>query len=133
MWNPSQRCICFNEPVFHRVQTFPRAQILQEFNFHCLKLAENDNRGFKIEFEVRSDACKPDRLLLGPGELNCSVKKKAFCFVKELNEVGTDLSKVAGDSEPNRQKNRYPYILPCESELAKQEPQNVLAFIFVCF
>lgn len=51
-------------------------------------------------------------------------EKKVFCFVKELNEVGTDLSKVAGDSEPNRPKNRYPYILPCKCELAKQELQN---------
>lgn len=50
----SQRCISFAEFMFHRVQTFPRAQILQEFTYHCHQLAENDNRGFKLEFEVMS-------------------------------------------------------------------------------
>ncbi|XP_068997264.1 receptor-type tyrosine-protein phosphatase V-like isoform X1 [Embiotoca jacksoni] len=64
-----------------RVQTFSRAQILQEFNLQCQALAANDNRGFKQEFE-------------------------------ELNEVGKDLPTRAGDLELNREKNRYPYILP---------------------
>lgn len=76
-----------------RVQAVPRAQILQEFTSHCLKLAEYDNRGFKLEFE-------------------------------ELNEVGTDLSKVAGDSEPNRPKNRYPSILPYDHCRVRLSLQN---------
>lgn len=40
--------------MFYRVQTFSRAQILQEFNLHCQALAGNDKRGFKQEFEVNS-------------------------------------------------------------------------------
>lgn len=40
-----------------------------------------------------------------------------FHSVKELNEVGKDLSNRVGDSEPNREKNRYPYILPCKCKL----------------
>lgn len=38
--------------MFHRVQTFPRAQILQEFDLRCQSLAANNKRGFKQEFEV---------------------------------------------------------------------------------
>ena len=37
-----------------------------------------------------------------------------FGSVKELEEVGKDLPARAGDAEANREKNRYPYILPCE-------------------
>lgn len=134
IYTSSQSWIYFNETVFHRVQTFPIGQILQEFTLQCLKLAENDNRGFKLEFEVRSSARKPDRLLAELVKLNCFVKR-SFCLVKELNEVGSDLSKVAGDSEPNRQKNRYPYILPCKCKIVKHELQSVWAWgfcLFVC-
>ncbi|XP_044208009.1 receptor-type tyrosine-protein phosphatase V-like [Thunnus albacares] len=64
-----------------RVQTFSRAQILQEFNLHCQALAGNDKRGFKQEFE-------------------------------DLSEVGKDLPTRVGESDANREKNRYPHILP---------------------
>lgn len=39
-----------------------------------------------------------------------------LCFgcVKELNDVGKELSARAGELEANREKNRYPYILPCK-------------------
>ncbi len=43
-----------NAAMFHRVQTFSRAQILEEFQFRCQALAASDNRGFKQEFEVTS-------------------------------------------------------------------------------
>ncbi|XP_040910877.1 receptor-type tyrosine-protein phosphatase V-like isoform X2 [Toxotes jaculatrix] len=76
-----------------RVQTFSRAQILQEFRFRCQTLAANDNRGFKQEFE-------------------------------ELNEVGRDLPTRAGESEANREKNRYPYILPYDHCRVRLSAQN---------
>lgn len=38
--------------MFYRVQTYSRAQILQELNMHCQALAGNKNRGFKQEFDV---------------------------------------------------------------------------------
>ncbi|XP_035500243.1 receptor-type tyrosine-protein phosphatase V-like [Scophthalmus maximus] len=76
-----------------RVQTFSRAQILQEFHFRCQALAANDNRGFKTEFE-------------------------------ELNEVGKDLPTRAGESEANREKNRYPYILPYDHCRVRLSVQN---------
>lgn len=75
-----------------RVQTFSRAQILQEFTFQCQALAANDNKGFKQEFE-------------------------------ELSDVGKDLPTRAGNTEVNREKNRYPYILPydhCRVRLSVQ-------------
>lgn len=37
--------------------------------------------------------------------------------MKELSDVGKDLPTKAGDSEANRDKNRYPYILPCKCKL----------------
>nr|XP_046251791.1 receptor-type tyrosine-protein phosphatase V-like [Scatophagus argus]XP_046251792.1 receptor-type tyrosine-protein phosphatase V-like [Scatophagus argus]XP_046251794.1 receptor-type tyrosine-protein phosphatase V-like [Scatophagus argus]XP_046251795.1 receptor-type tyrosine-protein phosphatase V-like [Scatophagus argus] len=77
-----------------RVQTFPRAQILQEFHFRCQELAANDNRGFKQEFE-------------------------------ELNDVGKDLPATVGDSEVNREKNRYPYILPYDHCRVRLSIQSV--------
>ncbi|XP_044067860.1 receptor-type tyrosine-protein phosphatase V-like isoform X2 [Siniperca chuatsi] len=76
-----------------RVQTFSRAQILQEFSFRCQALAANDNRGFKREFE-------------------------------ELNEVGKDLQTRVGDSEANREKNRYPFILPYDHCRVRLSVQN---------
>ncbi|XP_063320962.1 receptor-type tyrosine-protein phosphatase V-like [Pelmatolapia mariae] len=76
-----------------RVQTFPRAQILQEFNLQCQALAANNYRGFKQEFE-------------------------------ELNEVGKDLPTRAGDSEVNREKNRYPFILPYDHCRVRLSVQN---------
>lgn len=36
---------------------------------------------------------------------------------KELSDVGKDLPTRVGESEANRDKNRYPYILPCECRL----------------
>ncbi|XP_041802364.1 receptor-type tyrosine-protein phosphatase V-like [Chelmon rostratus] len=75
-----------------RVQTFSRAQILQEFRLRCQELAANDNRGFTQEFE-------------------------------ELNDVGRDLTTRVGNSQANREKNRYPYILPydhCRVRLSVQ-------------
>lgn len=39
-----------------------------------------------------------------------------FASVKELNEVGTNLAKKVGDLQINREKNRYPYILPCKCD-----------------
>lgn len=38
----------------------------------------------------------------------------AFGPVKELNDVGRDLTTRVGNSQANREKNRYPYILPCK-------------------
>ncbi|XP_029291674.1 receptor-type tyrosine-protein phosphatase V-like [Cottoperca gobio] len=78
-----------------RVQTFSRAQILQEFRLRCQAHAANDNRGFKQEFE-------------------------------ELDLVGKDLPTRAADLEVNREKNRYPYILPydhCRVRLSVQNSQ----------
>nr|XP_040049375.1 receptor-type tyrosine-protein phosphatase V-like isoform X1 [Gasterosteus aculeatus aculeatus]XP_040049376.1 receptor-type tyrosine-protein phosphatase V-like isoform X1 [Gasterosteus aculeatus aculeatus] len=78
-----------------RVQTFSRAQILQEFRLRCQTLSANNNRGLKQEFE-------------------------------ELEVVGKDLPARAGDSGPNREKNRYPYILPydhCRVRLSLQGSQ----------
>ncbi|KAM7404917.1 hypothetical protein PAMP_012221 [Pampus punctatissimus] len=79
--------------MFYRVQTFSRAQILQEFNSQCQVLAANNNRGFKQEFE-------------------------------DLNDVGKDLPTKAGDSQANRQKNRYPYILPYDHCRVRLSIQN---------
>ncbi|XP_010740387.3 receptor-type tyrosine-protein phosphatase V isoform X1 [Larimichthys crocea] len=78
-----------------RVQTFSRAQILEEFRVRCQELTAYDYRGFKQEFE-------------------------------ELNDVGKDLPTRAGESEANREKNRYPYILPydhCRVRLSIQNSQ----------
>ncbi|XP_075956490.1 receptor-type tyrosine-protein phosphatase V-like [Anarhichas minor] len=78
-----------------RVQTFSRAQILQDFRLRCQALAANDNRGLKQEFE-------------------------------ELDEVGKDLPTKVGDLVANREKNRYPYILPydhCRVRLSVQNSQ----------
>lgn len=44
-----------------------------------------------------------------------------FGFVKELNDVGKDLPTRAGESEANREKNRYPYILPCKWKSEKSQ------------
>ncbi|XP_029363258.1 receptor-type tyrosine-protein phosphatase eta-like isoform X2 [Echeneis naucrates] len=76
-----------------RVQTFPRAQILQEFHFQCQALAASNNRGFKQEFE-------------------------------DLSEVGKELTTRAGDSEANREKNRYPFILPYDHCRVRLSVQN---------
>ncbi|XP_076597702.1 receptor-type tyrosine-protein phosphatase V-like isoform X1 [Chaetodon auriga] len=76
-----------------RVQTYSRAQILQEFRSRCQELAANDNRGFKQEFE-------------------------------ELNDVGRDLTTRVGDSQVNREKNRYPYILPYDHCRVRLSAQN---------
>nr|XP_020485270.1 receptor-type tyrosine-protein phosphatase V-like [Labrus bergylta] len=76
-----------------RLQTFSRAQILQECQIRCQALAANDNRGFKQEFE-------------------------------DLNDVGKDLPTRAGDLEANREKNRYPYILPYDHCRVRLSVQN---------
>uniref|UniRef100_A0A3B4F8C9 protein-tyrosine-phosphatase n=1 Tax=Pundamilia nyererei TaxID=303518 RepID=A0A3B4F8C9_9CICH len=76
----------------------PRAQILQEFNLQCQALAANSYRGFKQEFEV-------------------TLKSK-------LSEVGKDLPTRAGDSEVNREKNRYPFILPYDHCRVRLSVQN---------
>uniref|UniRef100_A0A8D3AJ91 protein-tyrosine-phosphatase n=1 Tax=Scophthalmus maximus TaxID=52904 RepID=A0A8D3AJ91_SCOMX len=73
--------------MFYRVQTFSRAQILQEFHFRCQSA-------------------------------------NVFGSVKELNEVGKDLPTRAGESEANREKNRYPYILPYDHCRVRLSVQN---------
>lgn len=40
-----------------------------------------------------------------------------FKSEKGLSDVGKDLPTRVGDSEANRDKNRYPYILPCKCGL----------------
>ncbi|XP_054634971.1 receptor-type tyrosine-protein phosphatase V-like isoform X2 [Dunckerocampus dactyliophorus] len=76
-----------------RLQTFSRAQILQEFGSACQALSAFDNRGFKQEFE-------------------------------ELSDVGKGLSTKVGDLEANREKNRYPYILPYDHCRVRLSSQN---------
>ncbi|XP_035994694.1 receptor-type tyrosine-protein phosphatase beta isoform X3 [Fundulus heteroclitus] len=76
------------------METFSRSQILQEMNFHCSKLAASNNRGFKQEFR------------------------------QELNDVGKDLPSRAGALVANKQKNRYPYILPYDHCRVRLSVQN---------
>ncbi|XP_029011289.1 receptor-type tyrosine-protein phosphatase eta-like [Betta splendens] len=80
-----------------RVQTFSRAEILQEFDFRCQALAAHDYRGFKAEFE-------------------------------NLDHVGRDLPTRAGDAEANRQKNRYPSIVPYDHCRVRLSVQNYDAY-----
>ncbi|XP_016532028.1 receptor-type tyrosine-protein phosphatase V-like isoform X1 [Poecilia formosa] len=77
-----------------RMETFSRSQILQDFNFQCSKLASNNNRGFKQAFR------------------------------QELNDVGKDLPSRAGSLEANREKNRYPCILPYDHCRVRLSVQN---------
>ncbi|XP_054902041.1 receptor-type tyrosine-protein phosphatase V-like isoform X1 [Poeciliopsis prolifica] len=77
-----------------RMETFSRSQILQDFNFQCSKLASNNNRGFKQAFR------------------------------QELNDVGKDLPSIAGSLEANREKNRYPCILPYDHCRVRLSVQN---------
>lgn len=44
--------------------------------------------------------------------------------MQELNEVGKDLPTRAGDSEVNREKNRYPFILPCKCNASYNTKNN---------
>nr|XP_057907660.1 receptor-type tyrosine-protein phosphatase V-like isoform X2 [Doryrhamphus excisus] len=76
-----------------RLQTFSRAQILQEFDSACQALSAFNNRGFRQEFE-------------------------------ELSDVGKGLSSKVGDLEANREKNRYPYILPYDHCRVRLSSQN---------
>lgn len=52
--------------------------------------------------------------------------------VKELSEVGKNLPSRAGVSEPNREKNRYPYILPCKcKQTTESDHVNVRCFALI--
>lgn len=53
-------------------------------------------------------------------------------IVKELSEVGKNLPSRAGVWEPNREKNRYPYILPCKCKQTT-ESEHVNVQCFDCF
>lgn len=44
--------------------------------------------------------------------------------MQELSEVGKDLPTRAGDSEVNREKNRYPLILPCKCNASYNTKNN---------
>ncbi|KAF7210138.1 transcript variant X3, partial [Nothobranchius furzeri] len=77
-----------------RMETFSRAQLLQELNWQCNKLAAKDNRGFKQEFE-------------------------------EMNDVGKDFPVRAGRLEANRDKNRYPLVLPYDHSRVRLSIQNL--------
>ena len=37
--------------------------------------------------------------------------------MKELNDVGKELPTRAGELEVNKEKNRYPHILPCKYQV----------------
>lgn len=127
----------------HRAQTFPRAQILQELSLRCQALAANDNRGFKQEFEVNSMFYVFLNLFrlwwLDFVKLNVfGMCANVFGSVKELDEVGKNLPTRAGDSEANREKNRYPYILPCKCKTCTRTGYSkylwkCMRLFFVCF
>uniref|UniRef100_A0A3Q1EFF4 protein-tyrosine-phosphatase n=1 Tax=Acanthochromis polyacanthus TaxID=80966 RepID=A0A3Q1EFF4_9TELE len=106
--------------MFYRVQPVSRAQILQEFNLRCQALAANDNRGFKQEFEVASSHIW-SRFMTFKVSVMCG---NIFNSVQELSDVGKDLPTRAGDSEVNREKNRYPYILPYDYCRVRLSVQN---------
>ncbi|KAK2851581.1 hypothetical protein Q5P01_007857 [Channa striata] len=53
-----------------RVQTYPRSQILQEFDLRCQALTANDNRGFKQEFEELTDVGRDLPTRAGDSEAN---------------------------------------------------------------
>lgn len=75
-----------------------------------------------IEFEL-------SRSLMTCGKSLLVYLIHVFGFVKELNDVGKDLPTRAGDSEANREKNRYPYILPCKCTTASFT-EECLAMIY---
>uniref|UniRef100_A0A3Q0T4U1 protein-tyrosine-phosphatase n=1 Tax=Amphilophus citrinellus TaxID=61819 RepID=A0A3Q0T4U1_AMPCI len=50
-----------------------------------------------------------------------------FGCVQELNKVGKDLPTRVGNSEVNRQKNRYPCILPYDHCRVRLSVQNSYA------
>lgn len=96
------------------METFSRSEILQKLKSRCVSLAANNNRGFKQEFRVT----KTNRNTTCIRSVVCEVFTRApiFGFMQELSEVGKDLPTKAGAADANKQKNRYPLILPCECE-----------------
>ena len=104
----------YNIYSFHRIRTFSKAHIRQEFQLRCQSLAVNDNRGFKQEFEVQwnQPGEREETQSLGNNlGHNCVLR---LISTKELNVVGKELPTRAGEMEVNKEKNRYPHILPCE-------------------
>ncbi|KAG9270222.1 receptor-type tyrosine-protein phosphatase V-like [Astyanax mexicanus] len=88
-----------------RIRTYSRADILQKFHAHCQSLADNDNAGYRREFE-------------------------------EMDDTGQGYSCRAGELDANKDKNRYPFILPydhCRVKLSLLESQPHSDYINASF
>jgi len=117
--------------MLYRMETLSRSQILQDLRLRCHTLAANDNRGFKQEFGVNTWSRNED---LFSKFAQRSSRVHVYGSVQELSEVGKDLPTRAGESEANREKNRYQFILPCEckASLIKTDCSRYVKQCFRC-